>query len=429
MLRAHNLAKSAAVRWLLIAAALQSGMRHANAQSYTVVHNFLGPAADGRYPLGSLTLSNDGTLLYGMTRGSNGGGVVAGGVAFSFNPAGNLETVLHDFSANTYDASHPEGNVVQSGSDLYGFSQTGGDINSANGGDGTIFVLNTTNNAENVLYSFGQSPVDATAPIGSPIISGNTIYGMTPGGGGNNYANGGDGTIFSFNTATLTENVLYSFGANPTDGIAPKGSLLQSGNTFYGMTSTGGTASLGTIFSFDPSTNTENVLHSFAAAPHDGYSPQGSLIQAGNTLYGMTEAGGANGQGGGTIFSFNTITDTETILKSLGTGTGFDPQGSLIQSGDMLYGMTNRGGTSDFGVIFSFDTDTDAYTILHSFTSATGEEPFGDLVLDGSTLYGMTEIGGSAGYGVIFSQSIPEPATISVLLIGAAGMLLRRGRR
>jgi uncharacterized repeat protein (TIGR03803 family) len=89
--------------------------------------------------------------------------------------------------------------------------------------------------------------------------------------------------------------------------------------------------------------------------------------------------------------------------------------------------MTSQGGSNNDGTIFSFDTSTNTFTLLHSFDSADGLDPYGDLLLSGDTLYGMTLDGGTSNDGVIFAQTVPEPTGISVLVIG--GLMLGRRRR
>jgi uncharacterized repeat protein (TIGR03803 family) len=128
------------------------------------------------------------------------------------------------------------------------------------------------------------------------VVSGSMLYGMTNTGGDSD-----QGTIFEYNLITNQKSVLYSFAGFPNDGSLPEGnSLILSGSTLYGMTDVGGshfinTAGVGTIFQFDLTTNTESVLHSFDGK--DGEIPTSSLILSDNTLYGMTEYGGANDQG------------------------------------------------------------------------------------------------------------------------------------
>jgi uncharacterized repeat protein (TIGR03803 family) len=68
----------------------------------------------------------------------------------------------------------------------------------------------------------------------------------------------------------------------------------------YGTTWSGGAYNGGTVFSLDPDTGTETVLHAFGSGG-DGKNPGASMIDVNGTLYGTTFAGGAGG--GGTVFA------------------------------------------------------------------------------------------------------------------------------
>src|SRR5262249_20261406 len=146
-------------------------------------------------------------------------------------------------------------------------------------------------------------------PLGSLIQSGPTLYGMTAQGGSDNY-----GTIFQIGTDGEDYSLLHIFSGAPSDGALPNGSLTQSGSKFYGMTFGGGSRGFGTIFQIGTDGMGFSLLHSFTGAPNDGDSPRGSLIQSGSTLYGMTASGGGNS--GGTIFKIGTDGSGFSLLHS-----------------------------------------------------------------------------------------------------------------
>ena len=68
------------------------------------------------------------------------------------------------------------------------------------------------------------------------------------------------------------------------------------------------------------------LLHTFAAATGDGWSPLGSLTLVGNTLYGMTRQGGG---GAGTIFEINTDGTNYNRLHTFTGQFGGDAANSL----------------------------------------------------------------------------------------------------
>ena len=157
---------------------------------------------------------------------------------------------------------------------------------------------------------------------------------------------------------------------------------------------------------------TYTVLQSFSGP--DGQGPMGSVIISGSTLYGVTSTGGSSyttgTSGYGTIFSINTDGSGFDSFYSFTSGTGGDQahHGSLALSDSTLYGMTVYGGTGN-GNVYSIDTNGDNYQNLYSFSSGTdGSQPHGDLIVSGSTLYGTTSLGGANNDGVVFSLRFPS---------------------
>jgi uncharacterized repeat protein (TIGR03803 family) len=270
--------------------------------------------------------------------------------------------------------------------------------------EGSLFSFSPGNNIETTLYTFGTGGSDdGLLPDGSLIASGSVLYGMTSAGGTLNF-----GTVFSFSTSSNVETPLYSFLGYSTylDGENPQGSLIQSGMTLYGLTSEGGSEDQGTIFSLNTSTQAETVMHSFSPGLNDGNGPTGSLVQSGSVLYGLTSAGGANQRGA--IFAYSTSNSMESLLYSFGatSGDGTTPFGSLLQSATTLYGTTSGGGANGDGTIFAYNLQTGIESVLYSFGSVAndGSDPRGSLILVGDTLYGTTDNGGgSLNDGTIFS--------------------------
>jgi uncharacterized repeat protein (TIGR03803 family) len=94
--------------------------------------------------------------------------------------------------------------------------------------------------------------------------------------------------------------LLYSFcaEANCTDGKEPYGPLIEDANgNFYGVTEAGGATGNGTVFSlvFNGRKYRHHVLYDFCSQPScaDGTSPGSSLIlDADGNLYGVTTLGG-----------------------------------------------------------------------------------------------------------------------------------------
>ncbi|MBI5397264.1 MAG: PEP-CTERM sorting domain-containing protein [Verrucomicrobia bacterium] len=403
---------------------------------YGILHSFTGTGSEGGLPYGSLTFA--GSKLYGMT--SRAGNYLTGSI-FSINTNGTDFNIEHTFGSVPNDGGNPYGSLVFDGSTLYGMGSSGG-----SGGLGTIFslqlapepsaallvvlggaglmakrrrwarsagivlvvsllLLSGSARAQyNILHNFTGGANDGAGPMGTPTVSGSTVYGMTYYGG-----TSGQGAVFSMNINGSGFGVLHSFTGGSSDGAYTKGSLTISGSTLYGMTiegsgvapSGGPTINLGTVFSLNDNGTGFTLLHSFMDAlqppPTDGAYPYGSLTLSGSTLYGMTSMGGSSDYG--IVFSMNPDGSGYNILHNFsGWGNGSSPGGSLLISGSTLYGMAGS-------TIFSMNTSGTGFTALHTFwgDATGGAGSLGDLTLVGSTLYGMTKDGGSSDGGVIFS--------------------------
>jgi uncharacterized repeat protein (TIGR03803 family) len=228
------------------------------------------------------------------------------------------------------------------------------------------------------------------------------LYGTTNSGGVNNA-----GCVYSINTDGTGFTILHSFAG--TEGRYACGSLLYNNGVLYGMTSQGDgiTTNGGTIYKLNIDGSGYSILHSFTNNnPTDGNNPQGSLVISGNVLYGMTRKGGAVYAdilgGEGTIFKINTDGSNFALLHSFDLGEE-NPYGSLVLDGNFLYGMTSTyGSNNNAGKIFKINKDGTGYAILHAFNYTNGSKPNGTLVLGGNTLYGMTALGGATGKGNVF---------------------------
>src|SRR5687768_15415968 len=194
------------------------------------------------------------------------------------------------------------------------------------------------------------------------------LYALTSAGGVS-----GKGAIIKYDVSSNQLTANYSFSG--PDGEAPQGSLVQtSSGLFYGMTRNGGVNNLGVIFSFNPYANTYTKIYDFGGV--DGARPSGSFIQASNgILYGMTTYGGIADKG--VIFSYNIQDRVYTKLHDF-TGPvnfwgpieadGARPYGSLLQSPDgKLYGLTSAGGDLGTGIAFSFDIASSSLVKLWNF--------------------------------------------------------------
>ena len=251
---------------------------------------------------------------------------------------------------------------------------------------------------------------------------GGTLYGTTSSGGVNT-----DGNVFSVPVGGGMVTTLATF--NGANGQYPYAGLTLIGSTLYGTTYEGGANLAGTVFSVPVGGGTPTTLATFngtnGATPYAGLT----LSADGSTLYGTTQAGGANSDG--TVFSVPVGGGTVTTLATFNGTNGNGPSAGLTLSGGILYGTTQQGGANSAGTVFSVPVSGGTITDLASFNNTNGANPFGDLTLSGSTLYGTTSTGGANGDGVVFSvpTSAPEPGSAALLALGAGAVLGWRRRR
>ena len=304
----------------------------------------------------------------------------------------------YDLATNGYQVLHhfaagsiPKGSLMESGGKLYGLTSEGGDF-----GNGVIFEYNLATSIYTVLYNFGNSVNDGKFPEGSLVISGDNFYGITSSGGNMDF-----GTIFQFDPSSEVYTVLHSF--DEAEGSFPSGNLVVSGQTLYGMTSSGGTLFAGVIFEYNLLAGSINILHNF-----DDDVPFGSLIHYNGIFYGMTSGGGDNFEG--SIFGYDPVMNIYTELFSFDSNAfGSYPFGSMVESGGKLYGMTNGGGNNFSGVLFEYALLTNTYNIQHHFDpdiTGGGASPLGCPIVSDGKLYGMTSSGGTAGFGTLYEYTI-----------------------
>jgi uncharacterized repeat protein (TIGR03803 family) len=336
---------------------------------------------DGADPKGSLTLANG--LLFGRTSTTTGKGN-GDGIIFHIDPNGTGYHIDHKFTGAKTDGNNPRHNAMTLvGSVLYGTTLTGGKKDT-----GTIFSIDDTGNSYSTppLYDFQMSGQknDGDMPHSCFAFSNTLLYGMTSEGGTKSPPSG-SGTIFSFDPQTNTYTRLFSFDGKQ-HGSDPHGQpiLDPTGTTIYGMTRTGGKHNVGVIFSFAPSSHKIKTLHDFAcpknAVPlcidkNDGATPDhGTLLLSGTTLYGLTSVGGKFGLG--TIFSYDLSKKKFKVLRSFGpasTNDGQNPFGSLMLNGSVLYGTTQNGGANGLGSVFQINTDGTGYARVHNFSGGNGD--------------------------------------------------------
>jgi len=427
----QNSIKNLLILPLLIAALGLISAAQVTAQVFSIVHIFAGSPNDGENPLAGVIVS--GSTLYGA---ADDAGAYGYGAVYAVNVNGSGYTNLYSFTDGN-DGGYPDGTLVLSGGILYGTANQAGKYN-----NGVVFSISTNGTGFTNLYSFTGGN-DGAAPNDTLLLSGNTLYGTTRSGGSTGY-----GVVFKVNTNGVGFTNLYNF-TNGTDGAQPHG-LVISGNTLYGPTLGGSVFRINTdgtgftnLHSLTTASYSVAALGPGSSAPNftnsDGVAAT-SLILSGNTLYGTTFFGGANGNG--TVFAVNTdgtgftnlhnFAFSRTNTSGLYTNSdGAHPyERGLILSGNTLYGTAALGGTNGNGTIFEINTNGTGFTVLHTFAAGTGSfphnytnsdgaEPFGAaLILSANILYGTAKSGGSNGFGTVFALGLPLPPSVGIATSG-----------
>lgn len=398
-----------------------------------VLYAFNG-GADGLSPTANLTFDTAGNL-YGTT--FHGGDYQCDsfsgcGTVFKLELGTDgkwSKRVLHIFHGE--DGAYPNGMIFDGAGNLYGTALTGGGTQ----GYGVVFKLTRSVIGpwkETILHTFRNK--DGGLPAGSLVFdSVGNLYGTTQTGGNLNACGGaGCGTVFELTQGgdkKWTMTVLHAFkgndGSNPT--CTP---ILDPVGNLYGTTSSGGASGYGTVFEIKRGPNGRwigTVLHFFDG--RDGAEPYAGLVfdSAGN-LYGTTQFGGdlnsfyCGGVGCGTVFKLAPGPNGKWIPAVIHAFNGVDGMnplaGLMVDAAGNLYGTTFY----NYGVVFELSQDANnrwMETVLHVFQGQDGLDPVAGLVSDSlGNLYGTTEHGGKLsncqseygdGCGVAFEFK-PEPS-------------------
>jgi uncharacterized repeat protein (TIGR03803 family) len=297
---------------------------------------------NGALPYGDLILVGD--FFYGMT---SEGGATNKGCIFKIKPDGTGYHRIADFDGTNHGAN-PYGSLVAIGNDLYGMTYAGG-----TGTIGCIFTIKTDGTGFTKLIDFNGTEKGGR-PYGSLAVSNSVLYGMTSMGGSNNYGN-----LFKLNSNGTGFSTIVNFSGTsvPYGSSTMYTTPVIIGNSLYGMTYSGATSNQGCIFKIDLSTNTYWNVANFNASGN-GSHPYGSPIIYGKSLYGLTRDGGTNSVG--CIFKRDTLGLFNSKIYSFKDTSGTSPYGTFINYNNELYGSTSSGGISGLGTLFKYTLTPDS---------------------------------------------------------------------
>jgi uncharacterized repeat protein (TIGR03803 family) len=367
------------------------------------MHTFQG-GSDGAESWAAPIMDAAGNF-YGTTAfGGNGAGCPVashGGCGTVYKIASDgTESVLHAFRGND-DGRYPVGGLtLDEDGNLYGTTQLGGSSDCQLMGCGTVFKI-APNGDETILHAFRDDDVDAAGPVtGLVRDSSGNLYGAGLGGGPAHA-----GAIFKIATDN-TYSIVHTFTGTAKQQGNPNSLMIDRFDNIYGTSGYRAEyeycVHCGTIFKLSR-TGVFSTVHVF---PKDTPMPDGALVKdsAGN-LYGTTYAGGPTVCGCGTIFKLANDGSLTTLYSFQGGTDGRWPLGGMAmdRSGN-LYGATAAGGTacgSGCGTLFKLDAGGTESVVYRMFRKKGASLVSGIMRGPGGVLYGTARIYGG-GEGTFF---------------------------
>ncbi|MBI3476780.1 MAG: IPT/TIG domain-containing protein [Acidobacteria bacterium] len=362
----------------------------------TPIYNFDGNGKFGCDPWSGLTLGTDGNF-YGSTYL---GGAHSLGTLFKITPAGVL-TVLHEFDGTQNDSSPIAPPVQGKSGAFYGVTSVGAaySITSA----GKYKVLNP------FIYAVPNVEV--------PLLLANdgNFYGVTVG------SVNDKGTVFRM-SASGAVKILYHFDG--THGNTPRGQLAQGADgLLYGATQGGGAHAFGVAFKMTLK-GSISVLHDFQYPPEGAGQVAGFVSGSDGKFYSASSGGGAVA---GTLYQI-TKTGAFATLYNFDNTHGATPYANPMQhTNGTIYGLANAGGANGKGVAYSLSNSLPRFVALMTTSGTAGQT----VQILGTGLTGTTSVkfgSGSATFNVVsdsyMTATVPANGTSgNVTVVTPAGTL------
>ncbi|HWA92295.1 MAG TPA: choice-of-anchor tandem repeat GloVer-containing protein [Rhizomicrobium sp.] len=196
-------------------------------------------------------------------------------------------------------------------------------------------------------------------------------------------------------------HTLHVFSGVGEDGAAPQTPLLPDGaGNFYGATSDGGSAGLGTVFRL-AADGSVTTIHEFAAG-HGAAHPAGPMaLTKDGSLFGQARS--ADRKNAWVVFKLSPA-GRESIVHRFRRG---DPAGLWGGPGlvagphGAIYGAMTGGGAYDCGTVFRIDRGVTS--VVHAFGGTAHDDgcrPSAAPIFDkAGNMYGVTYSGGVAAVG------------------------------
>jgi uncharacterized repeat protein (TIGR03803 family) len=349
-----------------------------------------GTSNKGSTPVGPLV--NDGVgNLWGVT---SAGATSGKGSVFKIAASTGVLTTVLQFSTLTganATVSNPQNGLTNDGQgNLWGIASVGGGASTW-----TVYKIKMSDGSFTKVAEHAPGGVSYLGRTPLAGLSGNAtspwLWGTTSVGGTNNL-----GTLFRYDPSTGRTEVAKSFtGTTGTVlGSKPNGKVhVDADDMVWGTTEEGGTSNFGTIFKYDPATSNFTTVQSFSSG--GGYRPKGALVgMSDGFIWGTTSSGSSASYG--SVFKINPATNAVTVVHTFASSTpanGYQLACGLVEdSSGFIWGTTQLGGANTSGTLFKIAIATGTLTVAHSFANGSGNHA-GDLVLDAAgNIYGTNPL-------------------------------------
>jgi Bacterial Ig domain len=234
----------------------------------------------------------------------------------------------------------------------------------------------------------GRKGGDTSPGTGNQVVT-STYFGNA----GNVVA---QGVIMSVNKDGSNAASFHDFDGYPGDGSYPWYTTPHQGSNgkLYGATYIGGTSNWGTVYDYDFATCSQNVIYNSGPGPSGGSPANFANVNelSDGMIYSVQTFGGT--QGGGRLFRMNkdgsgvqtlhdfhesnavnytpaanntTISGGQQVVGPYAGKDGMWPYGFVVEGPDgKIYGTTQDGGSYSWGAIYRCEKDGSNYQVIYS---------------------------------------------------------------
>jgi uncharacterized repeat protein (TIGR03803 family) len=371
--------------------------------------SFTSGAPNAFAPGGQLVLDSSGNI-FGI---ATAGGANGTGAVFEVPAGSGAPVTVASFPASG-SPLNPSGLVMDSGGNLFGFTQTGGDAS----GDGTLFEVPKGGSAIQIVAQFNGSGT-GSHPAGNLVIdSHDNVFGIASTGGST-----GGGSVWVLPAGAHAITPLAYMPTVTIGGVAQQAgvgglAIDNSGNLFGTTTGNAAHGVFGTLWGLAVGTNGIQTLATFPGGGPGG-TPVGPIaVKKSGFIDGVTKDGGNGGVG--TIWQYEPGVGI-IPLATLGGNAGGPPVGGVVLDGNgNLFGTTSAGGGNagtGQGGVWELHANSTNLSVIQTFSGTDGSTPVGNLIADRfGDVYGTTSTGGANGGGTVFVMNLGGASTSAAAL-------------